>query len=80
MAPVPAAPTRQPAAAEAVAVPGDDGRVGMGEGDVERGRPAAVDGHGPADERRRAARRRRGRGPDVAAHRLADGAAGSARA
>ena len=51
-----AVPTRQPVGAEAVAVAGDDDGVGVGEGGVDRRRPAAVDGDGARRAARRAAR------------------------
>ncbi len=64
---------RQPVSPKRSPPRGDDDGVGVGEGGVDRGGPVAVDGDG----RGRAARRAGGstsgrRGPDVAAHRLAD--------
>ena len=59
--------------AEAPAGAGDDDRVGVGEGGVDRRRPATVHGHGPAEERVEQRLHVRSTGPDVRADRLADG-------
>ncbi len=62
-------PTR---GAEAPAGAGDDDRVGVGEGRVDRRRPATVHGHGPAEERVEQRLHVGSTGPDVGADRLAD--------